>query len=222
MIAVELLACLLTLLATSTSDQDPHYGRSRFHDAETGRPVPFIGAVDQARPIELEGGKTGSFEVVSGFPGEPSDDYVLVVKSSEGRVVARMPLRACYGLFQVVAMDLLPGPPEELMVISQQVRGSPAYDARLEIWSPVGEEGRSLGRFRVGRTISTCGDLFTEDVYLGRGLTRDMMLERSVEAGRCPPGQVDYQEARIIRRLLTYDEVRGEYRIGSAEYRKED
>jgi hypothetical protein len=98
-------------------------------------------------PIRLDDGSTGTVRIESrpctaadhcepfdcGCP-LPYESYWIDVDDSVGRTVAHLHLWAAYGVFDVVAVDLVDGQGDELMIIRVPAHASPRVGPDLKIW----------------------------------------------------------------------------------------
>ena len=102
------------------------------------RPVPF----------HLDDGTIGTLRVyaapcLTAACGGPRDDcgcfdnesYWIDVLDSSGHVVAHLHLWAAYGVFDVVPIDLVGGPGDELMIVRRPQHASPPHGPDLKIWT---------------------------------------------------------------------------------------
>ena len=69
-----------------------------------------------------------------GCPLEREDSYWIEGADERGRVVARMHLWAGYGKFQIVPIDLIDGPGDELLIVRVPAHSSPPAGYDLKIW----------------------------------------------------------------------------------------
>jgi hypothetical protein len=118
----------------------------------TARALPaFHNALGEATngsvPVRLDDGGSGSLRVESkpcaaaddcepfdcGCPLE-NESYWLEVVDSQAKSVARLHLWAAYGIFDIVPIDLVDGPGDELVIIRVPAHASPPIGHDLKIW----------------------------------------------------------------------------------------
>jgi hypothetical protein len=99
-----------------------------------------------AMPIRLDDGSTGRLRVTTGpcttldecGPGEcacsATDSFWIDVTDSRGRRAAQVHLSAAYGEFDVIPVDLVDGPGDELVIIRLHQRAAPPPGPDLQIW----------------------------------------------------------------------------------------
>lgn len=98
-------------------------------------------------PIRLDDGSDGALRVQAkecepGEDCEPFDcgctgrneSFWIEVVDREDNVVARMHLWAAYGEFDIVPVDLIEGPGDELMITRIPAHSAPPYGFDLKIW----------------------------------------------------------------------------------------
>jgi hypothetical protein len=83
-----------------------------------------------------------------------SDSYWINVRGSRGQTVARLHLWAAYGIFDVVPVDLIGGPGDELVIVRSPAHSSPPIGLNLKIWkikaatpvdiTPLDQSGKEL------------------------------------------------------------------------------
>jgi hypothetical protein len=72
------------------------------------------------------------------------DSYWIVVTRADGQAVARMPLWAAYGMFDIVPVDLVDGPGDELVIARIGHRGSPPFPPDFWVWKIGGSKPLDL------------------------------------------------------------------------------
>jgi hypothetical protein len=111
-------------------------------------------------PIRLDDGSVGAMRVAK----ESFDDHWLDIVDSAGLPAVHLPLWAAYGAFDVVPVDLIGGPGDELIIVRIPGHASPRYGPELRIWRVASnksfdliEERFSVGdeRFSVGEWLGT-------------------------------------------------------------------
>jgi hypothetical protein len=96
-------------------------------------------------PIRLDDRSTGTLRVEAApcnsadeCPDDcgcfANDSYWIDVADSKGRNVSHLHLWAAYGVFDIVPIDLIGGPGDELMIIRIPQHASPAHGPDLKIW----------------------------------------------------------------------------------------
>ena len=99
-------------------------------------------------PVRLDDGSGGALRVEMracapsedcepfdcGCPLEREDSYWIDVVDGRGRAVARMHLWAAYGKFQIVPIDLIDGPGDELLIVRVPGHSAPPAGYDLKIW----------------------------------------------------------------------------------------
>jgi hypothetical protein len=79
-------------------------------------------------PIRLDDGSTGQLalkqldKVIKG--SSPGEDYKISIKNSKGTVLGEVNVVACYYSFQLAILDLIGGPGDEIVFISQDFHAS--------------------------------------------------------------------------------------------------
>jgi hypothetical protein len=107
-----------------------------FDGGDSGEPLPRLHHTLNDRsvgpiPIRLDDGSTGTLRVI---PQSMPDAFWIEVDDSTGKRVLRLDYQAAYGAFDVVPVDLLDGPGEELMTIQMGAHSSPPMPPDLTIW----------------------------------------------------------------------------------------
>jgi len=124
-------------------------------------PVHTITQPTDGIPIRLDDSSTGQLtvkqlsKVVKGV--NPGEDYQLSVKNSEGIVLGQTNVVACYENFQLALLDLLGGPGDELVFISQEYHGSPTFSPILTIYNLDTRGLVAIGSTQVGSLVIGCG-----------------------------------------------------------------
>jgi hypothetical protein len=205
-------------------------GRWLFHSASSGeRLLPVIGRrwnnygyYGKQLRVRLNDGGIGRvrFRESPQIIHEPNDslklqgdDYFVEVTDAKGRVKASIHLWASYGWFQIAASDLVGGPADELLLISQQIRGT-VFSPQLQIWSVEGARPVEIARMIISGSISTCGR-WEYDVHIsGMKTPRELKMKRRLSAAEgCD--QVIEDADRLtadIPEKRTYKFSRGKYR----------
>src|SRR5688572_11005812 len=106
---------------------------------QRGRALPRLqSAREQPRnrllSIRLDDGSQAVLQAHS----EDPEPYRVEVTDRQGKVLARMPLWATYGRFDIVPADLVDGPGDELIIITIPTRSSPPAGYDINIWK-IGE-----------------------------------------------------------------------------------
>lgn len=97
-------------------------------------------------PIRLDNGSIGALHVTAGpctadecGPDDcgcfAADSFWIDVSDSLGRSVARLHLWAAYGHFDVIPVDLIDAPGDELLIIRSPGRAAPPLGPDLKIWT---------------------------------------------------------------------------------------
>lgn len=118
------------------------------------------------RPIafKLDDGSVGSITAELAPPDIPApqgpiqdfDSFIVRVRDARGRQMTAMPLRAAYGDFQLVPVDLIDGPGDELLVFRNDAHASPPTGYEMRIVSLGGPTPVELGsRDRVCNLFAT-------------------------------------------------------------------
>jgi hypothetical protein len=139
----------------------------------------------------------------------PGESYFIVATNSSGAVVSRLHLWAAYNDFEVVPVDLIDGPGDELVVVRTVAHGSPRMGNDLKIWK-LGEGQPSellQPDFSVGAPTSTfpfaCVFWRTDAVVdLSQPKPRSIQLRGRVDYRPpcCLESDDDVQELRTVLR----------------------
>jgi hypothetical protein len=153
------------------------------------------------RPIafKLDDGSVGSIAADLAPPDIPTpqgpiqdfDSFIVRVRDARGRQTAQMPLRAAYGDFQLVPVDLIDGPGDELLVFRNDAHSSPPTGYEMRIMALGGSTPIDLGsRDRVSNLFGTrpisCAR-WRQYVYVDMRAAkpRPLMLKGEVAAESC-------------------------------------
>jgi hypothetical protein len=99
-------------------------------------------------PIRLADGRTGSMSVDAGPCGPldacigsrddcgcmQNDSYWIRIADIRGRTIRRLHFWAAYGRFQIVPVDILEGPGNELLIFRMHARAVPPTGYDIKIW----------------------------------------------------------------------------------------
>src|SRR5262249_3390009 len=146
-------------------------------------------------------------------------DYFVEVVDAEGRIKATIHLWASYGWFQIATSDLVGGPADELLLISQQVRGT-LFSPQLQIWSVEGTRPVEIARMIISGGISTCGRWEYEVHISGTKKPRELKLKRRLLAAEGCNHVIEDAErlTAAIPEARAYKFSRGKYReVGSGK-----
>ena len=102
-------------------------------------------AARQTIPLHLDDGTTGKLSVTAGpCDGEECDpddcgcmlpdSYWIDAVDSVGHRIAHLHLWAAYGVFDVVPVDLIDGPGDELVIVRTPAHSAPPHPPDLKIW----------------------------------------------------------------------------------------
>jgi hypothetical protein len=100
-------------------------------------------------PIRLDDGSLGALSVAAGPCGPndactgPRDDcgcfendsYWIRIADRSGRQIKRLHFWAAYGAFQIVPVDIVDGPGDELLIFRMHARGAPKIGYDIKIWA---------------------------------------------------------------------------------------
>ena len=183
--------------------------------------------------IRLDDGSGGTLRVESracapsedcepfdcGCPLEREDSYWIDVADGRGRAVARMHLWAAYGKFQIVPVDLIDGPGDELLIVRVPAHSSPPAGYDLKIWK--------IGRTKpveIGASERVAKLLDSNPIGCARWRTllsidpaeaKPRAIALRTEFGSTPCCRIETEEANLagMRRgqVLRFDSGRGKY-----------
>lgn len=141
------------------------------------------------------------------------DDYFVEIVDAEGRIKTSIHLWACYGWFQIATSDLIGGPADELLLISQQERGT-LFSPQLQIWSVEGVSPVEIARITISGSISTCGRWEYEVYISGTKKPRELKLKRRLSATEGCNHVIEGADRLTadIPETKTYKFSRGKYR----------
>ena len=144
------------------------------------------------------------------------DDYFVEVVDAKGRVKASIHLWASYGWFQIAGTDLVGGPADELLLISQQVRVT-LFSPQLQIWNVEGPRPVEIARMIISGSISTCGRWVYEVHISSVKKPRELKMKRRLSADEgCDHVIEDADRLTAdIPETVTYRFSRGKYREAS-------
>lgn len=153
--------------------------------------------------IRLDDGRQGTITVESTpydrqRDGDPRDDcgcfeddgYWLHVKDARGRPVADLHLWAAYGLFQIVPVDLIDGPGDELLIFRVPAHSSPPAGYDLKIWkigktAPIDLGGERRIAACLG-TVPVCCARGRNRVYINLSSPKPRSIVLKAEIGALP------------------------------------
>jgi hypothetical protein len=160
---------------TGVAPLDDGY-RSRpfvFDAIDPSRPLASLRRMNMREPqvesttIRLDDGTVGRLRAVSepctGAECQPedcgcpsaTDGFFVEVSGPDGRRIARWHLWAAYGIFQLVPVDLVGGPGDEIIAIRVPAHASPPIGFDIKVWTLTG---------------STVTELAPSDVFVERAL----------------------------------------------------
>jgi len=150
------------------------------------------------------------------------DSYWIMVTGADDRSVARLHLWAAYGKFQIVPVDLVDGPGDELLIVRVPAHSSPPIGYDLKIWkiapkTPIDLGGReSVANLFVTRPLG-CARWRT-DVLIDQTEAKPRSVGLRTELGSLPGCSIDPEEAGPIAEMrrgysLYFDPERGKYMI---------
>ena len=209
---------------------------------DAGLPAePPLNALDNSRSqskngplrIRLDDGTEGSLRVEARVCGAAEvcapidcgcpladESYWIDVTNAQGSVVAHMNLWAAYGMFQVIPVDLVDGPGDELLIVRVPAHAAPPIGYDLKIWK--------IGATRpvvLADGERVAGSMVTEPIACARWRTR-LFVDRSApkpraialrteigSAGCCRIANEDTTRVAGLRRdrTLQFDTVLGHY-----------
>jgi hypothetical protein len=105
-------------------------------------PLHTVGTQAGPIPIRLDDGTTGALRVAGG-PCEPQDhcsgpnidSFWIDTAGSSGREIQRLHFFAAYGAFQIVPVDLVEGPGDELLILHMSEHAAPPIGYDIKIWA---------------------------------------------------------------------------------------
>ncbi len=182
--------------------------------------------------LRLDDASDGTLRIES-RPCRPADDcepddcgcpleresYWIEVLNARGVVVARMHLWAAYGIFQIIPVDLIDGPGDELMIVRVPAHSSPPIGYDLKIWK-IGQTKPTVlgGQDRVAKLLGSypigCARWRTLLSVATGAKPRPITLR--TEFGAAPCCRIVDEEAALIRNLrqgqvLRFDADQGKY-----------
>lgn len=140
------------------------------------------------------------------------DSYWIHVKDAEGKAEADFHLWSAYGYFQIVPVDLVDGPSDELLIFWKPNRGSSLFTYGLKIWKLGKKKPIDLGSVEsvLGWQQQWCS-VWRDRVHVEKSAKpRNLILRRDIAAEPCC---VSAQEARDVgrRRILRFSAKNGKY-----------
>lgn len=145
------------------------------------------------------------------------DSYWIHVKDAGGRKVANLQFWAPYGLFQILPVDLVDGPGQELLIFTLFQRGSGVRDEVMQIWK-LGKKPVPLADLiHVSGTYSYCVP-WRDKVYVSTSMKPcKLIIRRDVAADPCCVDKVGYDPkpwpAKIPwTKTLSFSGVTSKYR----------
>lgn len=105
------------------------------------------------------------------------DDFRIRVKNSSGKESAAFHLWASYGWFQIVAADLVGSSADELLIVTQQVRGT-VFRPMLQVWNLEGKKPVKIGQVQLGDYISPCNWWVSQVLISGTRKPHNLILRR--------------------------------------------
>jgi hypothetical protein len=211
-------ATLVTLLCVSSSwmagagDSDFDYFPATAPGA--GRVVSKAG---DPLALRLEDGTLGKV-TVEDVVQDPNvthfaDDYIIRVLSSRRETLAAIPLEASYSIFQLTVADIVGGPGEEILVVSQQGRGSTVLYRILQIYSLEGKKVIDRGHFGIATFVTNCA-FWNEAVIIPKtGKPMALGLARAFYTKDCPQEPELTKAQNQPPRSLRFSEKLGSYEM---------
>ena len=184
-------------------------------------------------PVRLDDGSDGALRVEMracapsedcepfdcGCPLEREDSYWIDVADGRGRAVARMHLWAAYGIFQIVPIDLIDGPGDELLIVRVPAHSSPPAGYDLKIWKigrtkPVEIGGSERVAKLFGSNPIGCARWRTL-LSIDRTEAKPRSIALRTRFGSTPCCRIETEEPNLagMRRgqVLRFDAARGKY-----------
>ena len=200
----------------------------------TDTALPWVGLRSGRRslPIHLDDGRGATVHIEEGEckPGQtcasddccsislaPSDSLWLVADDSSGRSLFREHFWAPYQDVEVVPVDLVDGPGDEVMIVRTWAHASPAVGFALEIWKVGGSRPVELsGRVIVGAWLTTWRTNWRADLVVDptQPKPRAIGVRRTFGALDCEPLTAsDRAAAAALGRAsaLVFDRASGKY-----------
>jgi hypothetical protein len=184
-----LFATIVLILASLALDAAENRQWSDWFELDGGQPLPAIRDEQTHLFLDLDNGRIASVLLAKIESQEPShlpgDDYIVAVTAVDFPG-ATIPVWASYGRFAIAAADLVEGSGDELLIVSQQGRGSPLFAPVLQVWAFEKTGRRKLLQLEVGSFVSPCA-LWRDQVrVVGKTKPRSLHLVRQVFSESCP------------------------------------
>lgn len=149
------------------------------------------------------------------------DSYWIHVKDAAGKKIGDYHLWAAYGDFEIIPVDLVDGPGDELIIIRNENRGSPPLGRQLLIWKLGGKKPLELMTdkdfFIASWFNGCCCSSWRDTLYVQEASKpRDLILKKTIGAELCCiniNGDSVFRDLDSIkwRETLHYSVARGKY-----------
>jgi hypothetical protein len=139
------------------------------------------------------------------------DSYWIDAFNSKGQRKAHLHLWAAYGVFDVVPVDLIDGPGDELVIVRTPAHSSPPHPPDLKIWKiqssrprdlvvPSGQEKRFAGRLDSGDQAVFCAN-WRSLLFVNPDAPKPKPISLRVDLAAAPGGQLNSNGAAQWKRL---------------------
>jgi hypothetical protein len=151
------------------------------------------------------------------------DSYWIHIRNAEGKGISDYHLWAAYGGFEIIPIDLVDGPGDELIIIRIPNRGSPSVGRQLRIWKIGGKKPIELMSdmdFLVASWLNgCCCSIWRDTLYIAEGSKPpSLILKKTIGANACCTyvgGEgvfKDWGSLKIEwRQILSYSQTMGKY-----------
>ena len=222
--AIFLSTALLALSPGHTPRNRSYYDEPCFFLDGMDVTVSFVSTPSAVLPIHLDDGTKATAQVESTVEGDGgyllSDSFQLHVTYAGGEKQFKAEFLACYHAFQLAAVDLVGGPGDEILLVSQQERGWPAFSPLLQIYAIADSGLIDLGEVELGASITACGAQWEEHVHIQPGpKPLRLWLIRSINLLGCAEEpEVGYERA-ITKRELSFSEQGRRFTLSKVVHR---
>lgn len=208
------LAMTLLLLASPPLGEAKNKEWSDWFRLEGGQPLTVMSSPGASFSIHLEDGTLANVQILGVEPHMPGhlqgDDFSVTITAGRSHLAA-LRMWASYGHFAIALADLVNGPGDELLIVSQHGRGSPLFKPVLQVWALDKVGPRQIAELEVGSFVSPCAFWREQVILAGREKPHSLRLLRQIASDTCPETPEVTAARNVAEREMTFSRADGRF-----------